>query len=340
MAILKIDNRNATLHAVILMIISGLLCALLSVSMQWYSDKMNYSIPQILFHISLFQLIFTLKSSMISFEIQFCPECNIKFSMNLKNTLNAIENMNDYEYIYSRRVSSSYIPSSSMSRRSSMVMHHSSSTSCLYQPHTNYLSFNHNESITPPKTAIKYKRSKISRFFIEKLSPKKIWTLILLRGIFGTLALFTYLESQKIINMVDSVAIKPLSIITSTIIGYVILADPLSKFHFIAVSFAVIGSLMIAQPPFIMQLFGSGNEQCIENMEKQWIGYVLAFTSSFSVGFVFLCIRTTSKAPAFLLILRYDLLISYLISKNYTRFRYMNQQYLLVKQYVISLDVY
>ena len=124
MAVLRLDNKNATLHAVILMMISGMLSAVLSISMQWYSEKMGYSFTQILFHISLFQLIFTLISSMINFKIELCPECSIKFSMSIKNTLNAIENMNDYQYISSRRVSSSYtgIPSYSTSRKPSTVM--------------------------------------------------------------------------------------------------------------------------------------------------------------------------------------------------------------------------
>ena len=313
MAVLRTDNKHTTLHGVILMIISGVLCALLSVSMQWYSEKMNYSIAQILFHISLFQLILTLVSSMINIQIDFCPNCKINFSMNFKNTLNAIENMNDYEYIYSRRVSSSYVPTSrsptsSMANISSMA----SSVSHLYQSNPNYLSFNHNQSkfITSQKIAT-CKKLKISTFFIEKVSPTKIWTLILLRGIIGTLGLFTSLKSQKIVNMVDSVAIQPLSIITSTIIGCVFLADPLTKYHVIAVFLAITGSLMIVQPPFITEIIDPSDynytQQSEDHMARPWIGYLLAFISSFCMGFVFLCIRAASRAPAFLLILSQSL---------------------------------
>lgn len=306
MAILQADNKRATLHGVILMIISGFLCAVISISMQWYSEKKDYSIPQILLHISLFQLLCTLISSVIILEVTMYPSCKINFSINLKNTLNGIESVNDNQYIFNRRVSTSTYSS----RRSSMVMPHKSysnsisyaSTQYLYNPNpTNYLSFNHNNSITPKKPT---KKDKVSLFFIEEISPKKIWILILLRGIFGTLAIFTFLESQKIIPIIDSLTVKPFSIITSTIIGYIVLADPLSKYHVIALMFGIIGSLMIAQPPFIMQVIYT--KRCYTDLysfENQWLGYLLAFISSFCAGIVFLCIRITQKAPSFLIIL-------------------------------------
>eukprot|EP00483_Globobulimina_turgida_P004663 UN04672 len=156
---------------------------------------------------------------------------------------------------------------------------------------------NNNDHINKAQNTTK-EHCKISQYFIEKITPTKIWFAILFRGVFGTLAIHTFLSSQKSIGLPDTLTLISFSVITSTMIGYIVLADPFSIFHIIAILLAVIGCIMSIQPPFINVIM----HNCLSGT-NEWNGYLLAIISALCNGFVFLSIRIARKAPSFLLII-------------------------------------
>eukprot|EP01083_Nonionella_stella_P182954 659774_1 len=83
------DLKTQSLHGVLLTFISGSLSAVLSSLIRWYSERSQYSVPNILLHICLFQLVFALISCFVL--------CDVKCS--IKKTVNSIHSIQNIRYI-------------------------------------------------------------------------------------------------------------------------------------------------------------------------------------------------------------------------------------------------
>eukprot|EP01084_Bolivina_argentea_P091896 165389_1 len=185
------DLKTQSLHGVLLTFISGSLSAVLSSLIRWYSERSQYSVPNILLHICLFQLVFALISCFVL--------CDVKCS--IKKTVNSIHSIQNIRYIRTKRS-----PISINSEHKPINIIHSTTPSkslksVSYGSLTTYLSTQH---LLPPKHVLLRKlkphnqpeRSSMSQYFIEQISPIKLCIAIALQSIFNVLSIYTFLQSQ------------------------------------------------------------------------------------------------------------------------------------------------
>ena len=131
----------------------------------------------------------------------------------------------------------------------------------------------------------------------EQMNSTKLWIVILLRGVFGAAATFTYFESADLIPIGSAVTLISLSCITASFFGWFFLSDTITKYHIIALLLGLIGAILISQPSFI-PIFGNSNDSNVHEF-----GYVVALISAIFGGLVYVTIRMAKKAPLFVLIL-------------------------------------
>eukprot|EP01084_Bolivina_argentea_P020616 38332_1 len=291
MAILQIDDKHQTIHGILLIFVSGCLLAILSFLIEWYSEKRLYSMREIFLYLSVLQLLFALILSTVKWR----KELNV----NMKNMLLAIKSINNFEYlqmIYTRRVSI-YSPKKSIMKplRDSTSSTYGSMTTLISTQHLIYNpnpSIQNNNTIEPHTNKRTY--SRISQYFIEEITPKKIWITILFRGIFGAFSIQTFLLSIESISVLHAFTLQSFSVVISTITGYIVLDDPISICHIIAMFCSIISILMIVQPLITY------NDEA--NTLNKWNGYLLSVISSVCTGIVLVSIRIVRKVPVFLLI--------------------------------------
>eukprot|EP01083_Nonionella_stella_P118922 355204_1 len=264
------DLKTQSLHGVLLTFISGSLSAVLSSLIRWYSERSQYSVP----------------------------------NTDIKKTVNSIHSIQNIRYIHTKRS-----PISINSEHKPINIVHSTTPSkslksVSYGSLTTYLSTQH---LFPPKHVLLRKlkprneppkRSSMSQYFIEQISPIKLCIAIVLQSIFHVLSIYTFLHSQTQIHVTDTITLKSLSMIISAVLGWSVLAEKSSKYHVIVLILITISCAMIVQPSIVMQYIYSNDHPMYT-----WSGYILAIISALCGAFTSLFVRISSKAPPLLLIM-------------------------------------
>lgn len=93
-------------------------------------------------------------------------------------------------------------------------------------------------------TVLKYKNLNI-------LGPKKQFKLLLFRGLIGSFALITVYFAVLFLKPSDQVAISQTSLVITALLARIFLKERLCLGHFVAITLAVIGVLLISKPSFL-----------------------------------------------------------------------------------------
>lgn len=130
-----------------------------------------------------------------------------------------------------------------------------------------------------------------------KLQTKQILAIIG-RGIFGAFSTLTYFQATTMTPVGNVVTLKGLAAVFTSFAGFLILGDPLTKKHGLALFMAVIAAVLITQPPMI---FAIGKVKNDDFLTDELPGYLVAMSSALFQCGVYICIKLAVGAPAALL---------------------------------------
>ena len=130
-----------------------------------------------------------------------------------------------------------------------------------------------------------------------------IWSAIFIRGICGGIGTLLLFEASMLLPVGDAQALMALTAAITPFLAFIVFRDTLTKLHLISLVGAIVGVILIIQPPFIFKHKSTPNGDNTENNEQIVIGYIYAISGAIVQALIYICIQFARKVPVYVLTL-------------------------------------
>lgn len=127
-----------------------------------------------------------------------------------------------------------------------------------------------------------------------------IWSAIIMRGVCGGVGTLLLFQASMLLPVGDMQSLMALTAAITPFLAFLFFKDTLTKLHLLSLIGAVIGVVLIVQPPFMFRKV-SEDESKSEKEGEIVMGYVYAISGAAVQSLIYICIQFARKVPIYML---------------------------------------
>ena len=149
-----------------------------------------------------------------------------------------------------------------------------------------------------------------------------IWSTIILRGIFGGIGTLLLFQGSMLLPVGDMQALMALTAAITPFLASLFFRDALTRLHLLSLIGAIVGVILIVQPPFLFtDSIVTQNKTAPESEKDVVMGYIYAISGAVMQSLIYICIQFARKVPIYMLTMSQSIMgvITGLIVLLYTK---------------------